>query len=120
VSDELLVTLLVLASYYVTWVIVHSTIASPLVERWQFFWEDRWVKRHAGPNKEVAARMWESDGWNSKLAYLPTCAWCTGFWVSGAVVGLTSLLEPVPLWPLVWPASAAVIGLLDSLTHHDA
>lgn len=118
-SDEGFVALIFLASYYITWVIVHSIVASPLVDRWQFFWEDRWVKRHTETDDQAAA-AWEVDGWNSRMAYLPSCSWCTGFWVSGVVVGLTSLLEPVPLWPLVWPASTAVVGLLDSLTHREA
>jgi hypothetical protein len=109
-----------LAAYTVTWVIVHGKIASPIVERWQYRWEDRWIKKHAGVNEAVAARMWDTDGWNSRLAYLPTCAWCTGFWVSGALIAMTYPFAEVPLWPLTWLAMTAVVGLLDSLMHREA
>ena len=64
--------------------------------------------------------MWEDEGWNSKLAYLPTCAYCTGFWVSGLVVGVAQFAAPMTIWWLVWLASAALVGLVDSLVHHEA
>lgn len=111
-SEALTILLLPLAAYYVSWVIVHSKIASKYVGRWQVFWENRWINRH--PDEP------ESDEWQSKLAYLPTCIWCTGFWVSGWMMFITMFFTPVPLWGLFWLANAAVIGIIDSLTHREA
>ena len=111
-GDWQLIVLLPLAAYFVSWVIVHSAIAQPIVSRWQDFWERRWYRRH--PDAPG------SEDWKSHLAYLPSCIWCTGFWVSGVMVMLTHIAVPVPYAPLSWLAMVAVIGSLDSLTHHDA
>lgn len=116
----LAVGLLPLASFYVTWLIVHSKIASTYVERWQSFWEDRFIKRHAKGDEQLHDRMWATGEWHSRLAYLPTCAWCTGFWVTGFTIGFTYLAVPIPLWGLLWLATSAFIGLLDGLTHREA
>lgn len=110
---------MILTAYFVTWVIVRSRIASPLVERWQMHWEGRWIRKHAADEVTEAA-YWETNEWNSDLAYLPTCAYCAGFWVSGAVVGITALVDGVPHWYLTWPALAGAVGLIDSLTHREA
>jgi hypothetical protein len=109
--DALVVLLLPLAAYYVSWLVVHSKIASGYVARWQIFWERRWVDRH--PDAP------DSQEWQSRLAYLPSCIWCTGFWVSGSLLGITAMFQPVPLWGLLWLATAAVIGIIDSLTHRE-
>lgn len=119
----LVIVLLPLAAYYVTWLITHSKIADPIVTRWQAYWEFRWIQKHTMPGSDAEREAVESDGWNSKLAYLVTCAWCTGYWVS--LVFITSVMPstdiPVwPFWPLILLASAAVIGIIDSLTHREA
>lgn len=106
------VLLIPLAAYYVSWLVVHSRIATPLVARWQLFWERRWDRRH--PDAEP------SDEWRSSLAYLPTCIWCTGFWVSGVIIGATCFFTVVPLWGLMWLATAALVGIIDTLTHREA
>lgn len=111
--------LVMLASYFVSWVIVHSKIASDLVEKWQFHWETRWVDKHAADELQ-RQRLWEVEGWNSRLAYLPTCIWCTGFWVSGAVIGVTAVFTPVPEWPLLWLATSATVGVIDSEVNRKA
>lgn len=51
------------------------------------------------------------------LAYLVTCYWCSGFWISLFVVLLASLLPPV-VWaiPAAALAFSAVVGLLASIT----
>lgn len=110
-----MILLLPLAAYYVSWVIVHSKIASKYVDRWQTYWETRWYDRRpdAAP----------SDEWQSKLAYLPSCIWCTGYWVSlGFVLAVLPFTEiPVwPLWPLILLYMSALIGIIDSLTHREA
>lgn len=119
--DALTIALLPLAAYYVTWVIVHSKIAVSLVERWQFHWESRYIRRYAGDDENQAARMWEGD-WHSRLAYLPTCAWCTGFWVSllfTVTVLPATTVPPWPLWPLTTLGVAAIIGIIDTIVHHE-
>jgi len=118
-SDAIMLLGFPLAAYYITWVIVHSSIAEPIVQRWQFHWEERWIRRRAGDDEELAAQLWEDD-WHSRLAYLPTCAWCTGFWVSGALLAVTILFVTVPLWWLFWLGTCGFIGVVDSLTHREA
>lgn len=110
--DALVVLLLPLAAYFISWVIVHSKIALPFVMRWQLFWERRWERRHPEGG--------DTDEWQSRLAYLPSCIWCTGFWISGMVITATGFFISVPLWGLVWLYMAALIGIIDSLTHRDA
>jgi hypothetical protein len=110
--EGIIVLGLPLAAYYVSWLIVHAKITSKWVGRWQVFWESRWERRH--PDAE------DSEEWQSKLAYLPSCIWCAGFWVSGIMLGVTALFQPIPLFGILWLAMAAVIGLLDSLVHRKA
>lgn len=121
--DALTVALVFPAAYLVTWLVVRGKITEPLVNAWQFHWESRWIKRHARGDEEAESLLWESNEWNSKLAYLPTCAYCTGYWVSVALVASVMPSTSVPVWPL-WPllvlASTAATGLLDALTHNEA
>lgn len=52
-------------------------------------------------------------GDNSWLAYLVTCAWCSGFWISGIVTGTVYVLDVVRDVPvLIWLAAPAVSGIL--------
>lgn len=79
-----------LASCYVVYVITRSDF--PLVE---------WMR------VKVFER-WEEG---SVPAYLATCPWCVGFYVSGLVTLLTDVFVGVPAPFLVWLASAGVVGL---------
>jgi hypothetical protein len=121
--DVLVLITLPLAAYYVTWLFVHAKISVGVVERWQGFWEDHWIRRHAKNDPQLEAEMWASGEWHSKLAYLPTCAWCTGFWVSLGFVNAVLPSTDVAVWPF-WPlyllAVSAFIGLVDTWTHRKA
>jgi len=63
-----------------------------------------------------APRLWlvnrAPDG---KVATLITCPWCSGFWLTGIVVGLVALTTNLPLPLIVWPALSTVVGLLSAL-----
>lgn len=118
-SDAIYVSVLIaLTSTFITWVIVNSKIASRYVTEWQFHWEHRWIKKRTEPGSTEEFDAVESDEWNSKMAYLPTCHWCTGFWVSGATVLATYLTVGAPYPLLLWPAVTTVVGLLLDETHH--
>jgi hypothetical protein len=122
VNDILVIGMLPLAAYYVTWLITHSKIADPIMTRWQAYWERRWITKHA-KNEHEAAVLAAGTEWNSKLAYLVTCPWCTGYWVSlGFVLAVLPFTDlPVwPLWPLILLYMSALIGIIDSLTHREA
>jgi uncharacterized protein DUF1360 len=110
-----------LASFYVTWLVVRSRIAAPFVEKWQYRWEERWIN-HETTDQSEREQLWEGE-WNSKLAYLPTCAWCTGYWVTLTLIIVTMPSTDVPIWP-VWPlyllATTAFVGIMDFLTHREA
>lgn len=122
-GDVLTVALLPLAAYYVTWLITHSKIADPIVTRWQAYWEFRWIRKHTTPGSDAERNAAESDGWNSKLAYVVTCPWCTGYWVSLGFVLAVLPFTDIPVWPfwsLILLYMSALIGIIDSLTHREA
>lgn len=50
---------------------------------------------------------------SSKVGYLLTCYWCTGFWISLFVVGLYLLLPGIAIWAFVVLAISALVGLID-------
>jgi hypothetical protein len=68
----------------------------------------------ADPEK---ARKWIVYGGTPPLAYLVTCAWCSGYWISLAVFLAASLI-PTTVWAfLAVPlAFSAVVGLLHQAT----
>ncbi len=62
----------------------------------------------------VRNKIWKKFPPNTKIGYLITCDWCTGFWVS---VLFTIMMITLPLVTLVVSlvlALAAVIGLLSA------
>lgn len=62
-------------------------------------------------------RTWHVYGGTPPLAYLVTCAWCSGYWISLAVFLAASLI-PSTVWAfLAVPlAFSAVVGLLHQAT----
>jgi hypothetical protein len=121
--EALVVLLLPPAAYYVSWVIVHSKIADPIVGRWMAYWETRWIRKNTEPGSRAEFHAVETEVWNSKLAYLPSCIWCTGFWVSLFTVAVVLPFTSItiwPLWPLILLYMSALIGIIDSLTHREA
>lgn len=65
------------------------------------------------------ARVAERWGEASWQAYLSTCTWCAGVWVSGVVVLATwFVLDGLPVPWLMWGAASAVTGLLGSIDYY--
>lgn len=96
-----MLALCALASTYLTYVVTRSSF--PPVEKLRIAVFERW-----------------GDG--SVPAYLATCTWCSGFWVSALVTFAAWLARDgleVPV--LYWLSSAAVVGVLlevaDTLAH---
>lgn len=58
--------------------------------------------------------VWAKFGLNSKIGYLITCNWCTGFWVSGLLVAGASILPQVTFVVSLILAISAVIGLVSA------
>lgn len=87
-GDLILVVLLALASYRLTRIVVEDTITEP-TRQW------------------LLARL--PAFWGQGL----TCAWCVGWWISGAlaVVATLSSLVALPLW-LTWLAVATLTGII--------
>lgn len=99
------------------------------VQRWGAWEDSTRVKDELRHNRFVRAWRWafaaEWDAIGStpdrplrtnlvmkSLAYLWECDWCTGIWVSGAVVAGTAHYVSVPYPYLQWIAAAALTGLL--------
>lgn len=111
-SDAWLFTLGTLASYFVTWVVVESAIAEPIVSPVRGFFERRWILKRAALGSPKASALASSETWNSKLAYLLSCIPCLGFWVAGAVTMLLSVAYGLNYPILTWLAMAGVVGLI--------
>lgn len=108
ISDWLLILLIALATYYLTYVVVDSRLL--LEPRWrvQEWSEAGWTRR----NNVVD----ESDEWRAPIAYLLSCYWCASFYVGGAVVLIADLALGVPAPVLVWFAVAGATGLTAHVT----
>jgi len=59
--------------------------------------------------------VWSKYGPMTKIGYLITCNWCTGFWVSLLFVAGASILPQLMLVVSLVLAISAVIGLLSAL-----
>jgi hypothetical protein len=104
--DWLLITLMTLASYRATRLIVHDQIFIGTRTKLQLGLERR---------KEKRTRKHTDDVWQSKLAYLIGCPWCMGIWVSAIIVWITTFFTSVPLPVLVWAAVSCLVGFLAML-----
>lgn len=72
------------------------------------------VRDEFPPISVLRARIAERKGDDSWQAYLSSCSWCAGVYVSGIVTGLTDLFVDVPLPVLTWASAAAITGFLAS------
>jgi hypothetical protein len=98
-----LVALASLAAYRVTRLVTSDKITEPIFERLRWWLENRWLVEHeSGSDTE----------WNSKLAYLLSCPWCLGFWVSGVTTVLVSMAYGLDYPILTWLAMSTVVGFL--------
>ena len=103
-SEWWLVALASLAAYRVTRLVTLDKIAEPVAERIRWFFEHRWEAKHpeAVPNHD----------WNSKLAFLLSCPWCLGFWVSGVVTVILSVAYGLDYPVITWLAMSTIVGFL--------
>ena len=103
-NDVWLVVLLALACYRVTRLVTTDKITEPIFDRLRFGLERRWYAKH-GP-------VGSDTHFNSKLAFMLSCPWCLGFWVSGAGTLLVSLAYGLD-YPIITSfAMSTVIGFL--------
>lgn len=96
-SDALLLALLVLAAF----------------RCWRFFALD-----DLPPLERLRERVveWVADRHGTEWASGFECPWCSGWWVSCAVVGATWNIRPLPLPGLWFLAVAAGVALLAQLS----
>lgn len=109
-GDAWLFILLALACYRVTRLVTTDKITEPLFEPLRQRLEIRWQRKHYPEYVPDAVR--NSETWNSKLAFLLSCPWCLGFWVSGAGTLLVSLAYGLDYPILTWFALSTVVGFL--------
>lgn len=102
--DAGLIILLALACYRVTRLVTTDKITEPLFDWLRFGLERRWYAKH-GP-------VGSDTHFNSKLAFLLSCPWCLGFWVSGVGTLLVSLAYGLDYSILTWLAVSTVVGFL--------
>jgi hypothetical protein len=101
--DAALFVLLALACYRVTRLVVLDKIAEPVTERIRWWFERRWYAKHEGGSE---------THFNSKIAFMLSCPWCIGFWVSGAGTLLVSLAYGLDYPILTWFAVSTIVGLI--------
>lgn len=103
-DDLVLFMLLALASYRVTRLVTTDKITEPIFDRLRFGLERRWYAKHGPEGSDTH--------FNSKLAFLLSCPWCLGFWVSGAATLLVSLVYGLDYPIVTWFALSTVVGFL--------
>jgi hypothetical protein len=101
--DVWLFILLALASYRVTRLVTMDKITEPIFGRVRWWFERRWYEKHDGGS---------DTHFNSKIAFMLSCPWCLGFWVSGAGTLLVSLAYGLDYPILTWFALSTVVGFL--------
>jgi hypothetical protein len=102
-----------LASYRITRLVTTDKITEPIFEPLRQWFEDRWIRKHYPEYVPDAVRA--SDEWQSKLAFLLSCAWCLGFWVSGMVTVILSVAYGLNYPILTWLAMSTVVGFLGNI-----
>lgn len=63
---------------------------------------------------EFRNAIWSKFPPHTKIGYLITCNWCTGFWVSFALVAGASILPQITFVVSLIMAISAVVGLLSA------
>jgi hypothetical protein len=103
-DDAWLFILLALACYRVTRLVTTDKITEPIFDRLRFGLERRWYAKH-GP-------VGSDTHFNSKLAFMLSCPWCLGFWISGVATLLVSLAYGLDYPIITWFALSTVVGFL--------
>lgn len=96
-----------LAAYRITRLVTTDKITEPIFDKIRFGLERRWYAKH-GP-------VGSDTHFNSKLAFLLSCPWCLGFWVSGVVTVILSMAYGLHYPILTWLAMSTVVGFLGNI-----
>lgn len=102
--DFALFILLALACYRVTRLVTTDKITGPIFDRLRFGLERRWYAKHGPEGSDTH--------FNSKLAFMLSCPWCLGFWISGVATLLVSLAYGLDYPIITWFALSTVVGFL--------
>lgn len=108
--EILLVVLICLASFRGTRLVTRDKFPLIAIPRDAFV--ERWGVYEDAKDKKISINGKRTNLFMRSLAYLWECDWCTGVWVSGAVVYAATFYVSVPYAVLVWLAASAVTGLL--------
>jgi hypothetical protein len=104
--DPWLFVLATLAAYRVTRLVTTDKIAEPVTEHVRWWFERRWMRVHgSGSDAE----------WNSRLAYMLSCPWCLGFWVSGVMSVILSVAYGLDSLFITWFAMSTGVGFIARL-----
>lgn len=107
-----LVALASLAAYRLTRIVTTDKITGPIFDNIRQRLEIRWIRRHAENDEDRARLFSQTEYFNSKLAFLLSCPWCLGFWVSGVVTVILSVAYGLDYPILTWLAMSTVVGFL--------
>jgi hypothetical protein len=99
-----LVALATLATYRVVRLVITDKITEPIFDRIRFGLERRWYAKHGPEGSDTH--------FNSKMAFLLSCPWCLGFWVSGVTTVVVSMAYGLDYPILTWLAMSTVVGFL--------
>jgi hypothetical protein len=104
--DAVLFVVLALACYRVTRLVTTDKLTERFFDRIRFGLECRWYAKHGPEGSDTH--------FNSKLAYMLSCPWCIGFWVSGAGSLLVSMAYGLDylMFALLWFATSTIVGLI--------
>lgn len=110
--DAVLFAVLALACYRITRLVTTDKITEPIFEPLRQRLELAWQRKHYPDYVPDAIR--DSETWNSKLAFMLSCPWCLGFWVSGAGSLLVSVAYGLDylMFALLWLATSTIVGLI--------
>jgi hypothetical protein len=102
--------LLFLAAYRTTRFITRDKL--PLIDSPREAFVQRWGVYADQEDKKTSINGKKTNVFMRSLAYLWECDWCTGVWVSGALVYALTFFVSMPLPLLTAGAVAAGVGLL--------
>jgi thiosulfate reductase cytochrome b subunit len=113
---QLIIAIILLpeAAYRITRFVTTDKITEPIFDPLRLWLETRWIRKHAGDDENLAYLYGKSEKWNSKLAFMLSCPWCLGFWVSGAGSLLVSTVYGLDylVFALLWLATSTIVGLI--------
>lgn len=110
-SELVFVVLGALAAYRLTRIITTDKITEPFFESLRYRLERRWVRAKFRKGT-ITDEQVESGEWQSKLAFLLSCPWCLGFWVSAVFAVVLSVANVLDYPMLSWLAMSTLVGFL--------